>query len=233
MQTSTVIMLVTIALLVIGYFWLVRKLDAANLADWGNKTANRIDGLNRLFMHKYHRLPMESLNLPVEGPAIVVANHISGLDAFMLLASSRRPLHFLIAAEQYHRFGFKWLFDLSGCIPVEKTTRPERALRAALRALEEGKVIALFPFGRMHLDNETPIKIKGGVAVLAGRSGATIYPARIENTAVKNEVMHAIIKRGYPRFLPLKPIKIEENETPREMLSRLSATLSSPIEEAT
>ena len=132
----------------------------------------------------------------------MVANHISGLDAFMLLASSSRPLHFLIAAEQYNRFGFRWLFDLSGCIPVEKTTRPERALRAALRALDEGKVIALFPFGRMHLDSEAPIKIKGGVAVLAGRSGATIYPARIESTAVKNEVMHGRHQAGLSKTVP-------------------------------
>jgi 1-acyl-sn-glycerol-3-phosphate acyltransferase len=233
MQTSTVIMLGIITLLVIGYFWLMRKLDDANIASWGNKTANRFDGLNRLFMHKYHRLPMVSFNLPVEGPAIVVANHISGLDAFMLLASSSRPLHFLIAAEQYNRYGFRWLFDLSGCIPVEKATRPERALRAALRALNEGKVIALFPFGRMHLDSEEPIKIKGGVAVLAERSGAIIYPARIEGAAVKKEVMPAVIKRGYPKLFPLEPIRIEENETPREMLSRLSEALSSPIEEAT
>ena len=233
MQTSTVIMLVIITLLVIGYFWLVRKLDAANIADLGNKTAKRIVGLNRLFLHSYHRLPMVSFNLPVEGPAIVVANHISGLDAFMLLASSSRPLHFLIAAEQYNRFGFRWLFDLAGCIPVEKTTRPERALRAALHALDEGKVIALFPFGRMHFDSEAPGKIKGGVAVLAGRSAATIYPARIESTAVKNEVMQAVIRRGHPRLFPLEPVRIEENETPREMLSRLSDALNSPIEETT
>jgi 1-acyl-sn-glycerol-3-phosphate acyltransferase len=183
-------------------------------------------------LRNYHRLPAVSFNLPVEGPAIVVANHISGLDAFMLLASSSRPLHFLIAAEQYNRIGFRWLFDMSGCIPVEKTTRPDRALRAALRALGEGKVIALFPFGRMHLDSEAPIKIKGGVAVLAGRSGATIYPARIEGTAVKKEVMQAVIRRGHPKLYPLEPIRIE-NETPREMLSRLSEALSTPIEETT
>ncbi len=232
MQTSTVITLVIIALLVIGLVWLIRTGDAENIADWGNKTANRIDGLNRFFMRSYHRVPSVSIDLPAKGPAIVVANHISGLDAFILLASCKRPLHFLIAQKEYERFGFKWLFDLAGCIPVEHTTRPERALRAALHALRDDKVIALFPFGRMHLDSEV-IKIKGGVAVLAGRSGATIYPARIEGTAVKKEVMPAVIKRGHPRLFPLEPVRIEENETPREMLHRLGRALTTPIEEAT
>jgi len=233
MQILTVIILIIIALLVIGYFWLKRIGDAANIAEWGRKSANRIDGLNRLFMHSYHRVPTVSLKLPAEGPAIVVANHISGLDAFMLVASSSRPLHFLIAQEEYDRFGLRWLFDLAGCIPVEETTHPEHALRAALHALHEGKVIALFPFGRMHLDSEAPIKIKSGVAVLAERSGATIYPARIEGTAVRKQVNKAVIKRGHPRLFPLEPIRIEENETPREMLQRLSEALSTPVEEAT
>jgi 1-acyl-sn-glycerol-3-phosphate acyltransferase len=233
MQISTVIILVILVLLVIGYFWLIRIGDAANIAEWGSKSANRIDGLNRLFMRSYHRVPTVSIKLPAEGPAIVVANHISGLDAFMLLASSSRPLHFLIAQEEYNRFGLQWLFDLAGCIPVERTTHPEHALRIALHALQEGKVVALFPFAHMHLDSEAPIKIKGGVAVLAEHSGATIYPARIEGAAVRKKIIQAGIKRGHPRLFPLEPIRIEENETPREMLHRLSEALSTPIEEAT
>lgn len=219
--------------MVLAIAWLLHIGKQARRAEWGNWLANRIDGINRRFMHGFHRMPPARIALPASGPAIVVANHISGLDAFMLLASCRRPLHFLIAEEQYNRPGMRWLFDLAGCIPVEKTTRPERALRAALRELEAGRVIALFPFGRMHLDSDPPIKIKGGVAVLAGRTGATIYPARIEGTAVRKKVTQAIFKRGHPKLFPLDPISLQEHETPREMLHRLSEALSTPIEEAT
>jgi len=233
MPTSTFILLVIIALLVLGYLSLTRVCDRANMADWGSKTGNRIDGLNRLFVHRYHRLPTVVIDLPSNGAAIVVANHISGLDAFMLVVSCRRPLHFLIAQKEYNRFGFRWLFDLAGCIPVETTSHPEQALRAALRALQEGKVIALFPFGRMHFDSAPAVKIKGGVAFLAERTGATIYPARIEGVAVKNHVMQAMIKRGHPKLFPLEPIRIEENEMLREMLNRLSEVLTTPVEEST
>ena len=232
MQTSTIIIFLIAVLLLVGFFWLLRQCDKANATDWGSKTANCIDGLNRLFMQHYHRLPPAVIDLPEQGPAILVANHVSGLDAFIMIASSRRPLHFLIADNEYRRFGFRWLFDMAGCIPVEKNRRPERALRAALRALQEGKVIALFPFGRMHLDSEET-KIKGGVAVLAGRSGATIYPLRIEGTAVKKQVMQAVYRRGQPCLYQLEPIRIEEDETPREMLQRLSEALSTPVREGT
>lgn len=230
---SSAIIIFFIVTLVLLYVWISHKLDAANVADWGNRLANRIDGLNRLFIHRFHRLQSSPIALPENGPAIVVANHISGLDALMLIACSSRPLHFLIAEKEYNRKGLRWLFDLAECIPVEKTTRPERALRKALRALNEGKVIALFPFGRMHLDSEPPIKMKGGVAVLAARSKATIYPVRIEGTAVRKEVIQAVTSRGYPKLFPLQPIPIEDKDTPRDILQLLSDVLSTPVEEAT
>ena len=103
MQTSTIIIIGILGILVIAYIWLIRVTDKANVTDWGNKFANRIDGLNRLFIHRYHNLQPTTIDLPEKGPAIVVANHISGLDALMLIASARRPLHFLIVEKESQR----------------------------------------------------------------------------------------------------------------------------------
>jgi 1-acyl-sn-glycerol-3-phosphate acyltransferase len=92
-------------------------------------------------------------------------------------------LRFLIAREEYERPLLNWLFRASGCIPVDRTGRPEKALREALNALQEGEVVALFPHGRILLDKELPYKIKGGVARLAIWSEATIYPVRIDGVS--------------------------------------------------
>ncbi|MGD2083234.1 MAG: 1-acyl-sn-glycerol-3-phosphate acyltransferase, partial [Chromatiales bacterium] len=81
-------------------FSLVR---AANLTDWGSGWLNLLDGVNRLFCRYYHRMNDVVLPLPAEGAAIVVANHVSGLDPLLLIAASRRPLRFLIAREQFER----------------------------------------------------------------------------------------------------------------------------------
>ena len=232
-MSITVIILSAIGLLsIIEIVFLMRAAGRANEADWGDSLSNHLDGLNRLFVRKYHRLDSKHIDLPEEGPALVVANHISGLDPLLLIASCKRPLHFLIAKEQYERPGLKWLFDMAGAIPVERTTRPERALRAALRALDEGKVIALFPFGRIHLDSEPPIKIKGGAGVLASRADAPVYPVRIEGVARKDSVIGAVIQRGHPKVYPLNPIRVEEGRT-RVMLNHLNEILSTPVEEKT
>ena len=165
----------------IGLIYMGQK---ATVADWGSKRINWIDGLIRILCRYVHGLDdKNNIPLPVTGPAIVVANHISGLDPFLLVSACKRPLRFLIAREEYERPLLNWLFRAAGCIPVDRTGRPEKALREALNALQEGEVVALFPHGRILLDKELPYKIKGGVARLAIWSEATIYPVRIDGVS--------------------------------------------------
>jgi len=161
----------------------------AAVADWGGTRVNWIDGLVRLLCRHLHRQDERvQIPLPEKGPAIVVANHMSGLDPFLLITACKRPLRFLIAREEYERPILHWLFKASGCIPVDRSGRPEKALRQALRALQEGEVVALFPHGRILLDDELPHKIKGGVARLAIWSDATIYPVRIDGVGAEGSV---------------------------------------------
>lgn len=156
-----------------------------NEVDWGNRWFGLIDGLNRFLCIRFHRLQPAQIDLPQQGGCIVVCNHVSGLDPLVLIAAARRPLRFMIAREEYERFGLQWLFRGVGCIPVERSGRPELALREALRTLQAGEVLAIFPHGRMHLDSDPPRKLKKGVAWLASQTNAPIIPLRL--TGVKGE----------------------------------------------
>lgn len=161
-------------------------------ADWGGAHVNWLDGWTRLICRYVHGLkPEHKLDLPATGPAIVVANHVSGLDPLLLIAASRRPLRFLIATEEYQRPVLHWIFKLAGCIPVDRKGRPEQALRTARRALEQGEVIALFPHGKIHLDSDPPRPIKGGVVRLAAWTGAPVYPVRIDGVRAEGQVFLA------------------------------------------
>lgn len=184
--------------------WLGRRLcaacEAANGTDWGHVWLNRLDGLNRLFCRRYHRLAHDTIALPPRGGALLVSNHVSGLDPLLMIAAVRRPLRFIIAQEEYERFGFNWLFRALGCIPVAREQRPELALRAAMRALEAGEVVALFPHGRIHLDGDPPRALKGGVARLAALSGCPIYPLRITGINGAGLVLGAVLRRSRARL---------------------------------
>ena len=194
-DTTLLLLLLVIALglMVLFFRWLFRKAEAANLADWGSKWQNRIDGLNRLFLRNYNKCQIEPVPLPQEGPALVVANHISGLDPMLMIAACQRPVHFIIAAEQYYRFGLNWLFRLSGCIPVDRSSRDDSAFQAALQALQEGKVVGLFPEGGMHQPGKGPKRLKRGVARLAKLSGSPVYPMHVSGVSLPGHVLPAVI----------------------------------------
>lgn len=185
---------------------------------------NRLDGLNRLFCRHYHRLHGERIELPSDGPAILVSNHISGLDPLLMLAASRRRLRFIIATEQYHRFGLQWLFRAVGCIPVDRSGRPERAFREALRVLREGEVVALFPHGKIHLDSEPSRHLKGGAIRLAQLADCPIYPMRIEGVRAQGTIFRAVLLRGQA-LLYNRPRLDCHDTAPRECLNRLEPLL--------
>jgi len=190
--------LIVLSAVALGFtHWLYRLLRLANQTDWGNPGLNLLDGLNRLFCRRFHRLDAAiTLPIPAQGSAVVVANHVSGLDPLLLIAASRRPLRFLIAREQYERFGLRWLFRAVGCIPVDRQGRPERALREALKSLERGEVVAVFPEGRIHLPTDRPAGLKPGAAMLARKTGSPVVACRIEGVRGTGRVIGAVFIRS-------------------------------------
>ena len=179
----------------------------ANEADWGRGWRNVLDGMVRLFCRYFHRLKYQPVPLPERGPALVVSNHVSGLDPLLLVTASKRPLRFLIAEEEYHRFGLRWLFRAAGCIPVDRNRRPDIALHQARRALERGEVIALFPHGGIHLDSDPPRKLKGGVFRLAQWLGCPVFPVRLDGIRGEGRTLSAVVMRSRARLRSCPPLE--------------------------
>lgn len=204
---------------------LIAACEAANVADWGGKWINRLDGLNRIFCRRFHRLELAApLPLPARGPALVAANHVSGLDPLLLIAASPRPLRFLIAREQYRRWWLKWLFDAIGCIPIARASNARQALAQARAALERGEIVALFPHGGMHLDHEPAVPLKRGVVLLAELTGAHIFPVRVEGIRGQGLTVPAVLLRSRARLRGFPPLDTA-GESPEELLARLARLL--------
>ncbi len=211
-------------LLVGGWAWIALGRRAE--ADWGRAWLNRLDGLNRLFCRVYHRLRADPLPLPAQGPAVLVANHLSGLDPLLLIASARRPLRFLIAREQYERFGLRWLFRAVGCIPVDRSRRPELALREALRALRAGEVVAIFPQGRIHVPGrDAPPRIKPGAVYLARQLDCPLVPCRVDGVGAPGWVVGAVWVPSRARVSAFAPRRCPR---PAPCLSALECILNAP-----
>ncbi|ATX82201.1 1-acyl-sn-glycerol-3-phosphate acyltransferase [Mariprofundus ferrinatatus] len=134
--------------------------------------------LNRLFCRGWHRLGSIECELP-EGPAILVGNHICGLDPLLIQASVNRPLSFLMAREYYLKISWlRWGFDMVGAIPVSPGGANRYALREAVEVVNRGGAICIFPEGAAN----PPIpmhRILPGAALIARETGAPIIPFRV------------------------------------------------------
>lgn len=109
----------------------------------------------------------------------MIGNHRCGLDPFLVQASVDRPLFFLMAREYYHGTpGMKWFFKAIGAIPVNPGGANRHALRKAVKVLERGGVLCIFPEGAANPD--IPLKrILPGAAMLALETNTPLLPFRV------------------------------------------------------
>jgi acyl-[acyl-carrier-protein]-phospholipid O-acyltransferase/long-chain-fatty-acid--[acyl-carrier-protein] ligase len=85
-------------------------------------------------------------SLPKRGPALLVCNHITFLDPFLMAACAPRPIHFLMPRRFYQAWGIHWLAKLMGAIPVSAADGPQesgQALGAAQKRLRAGELVCL------------------------------------------------------------------------------------------
>lgn len=171
-----------------------------NGADWGNAATNILDGWLRLYCKKYHRQGNFRINIPDNRKLILVSNHLSAIDPFLLIAAVDRPVRFMIAKEEYDNPFLNWMFRAAGCIPVDRSGRVEGAFRSALRAIEAGELVAIFPQGGIH-SSETPRKIiKPGIVKLSQLSNCSILPVRVNGIVAPGTMLASVIRRSNISF---------------------------------
>ena len=192
--------------------------------DWNYLWLTSFDGWLRLFCRHYHRLEYQNIPLPESGDAIVVSNHISGLDPFLLVAATNRPIRFLIAREEYQRFGLTWLFRAGGCIPIDRTGNVIRAMSAAIQALNNGEIVAIFPEGAIHIAKQDKKPLKRGVALLAEVTKSSIYPVHIEGVKGHGHVLRGIVFPGKVKLTSGDKITCVDN-THKECLNKITQIL--------
>ena len=151
-----------------------------NVADWGSFFINVIDGWLRIYCRHFHGFIYQPVPVSDKGPSLLACNHLSGLDPFLIVAACKRPIRFMIAKEEYERFGLQWLFRAAGCIPVERSGRVETAFRASLTALKNDEVVALFPEGGINRTDQPIRKLKPGIIKLAKLAKVPITALRVE-----------------------------------------------------
>ncbi|WP_374676118.1 MFS transporter [Ideonella sp.] len=123
-------------------------------------------------------------HIPGDGPAVLVCNHVSFVDAVLLMAASPRPIRFLMDHRIFRVPVLGWLFRLAKAIPVaprhEDPAAYEAAFAAADAVLAEGELLGIFPEGGITSDG-TLQPFKGGLMKILERRPVPVVPLALVN----------------------------------------------------
>jgi len=153
--------------------------------------------INACLCRVYHQVTLTSpCRLPRTGPAILISNHISGLDPLLLQSVSPRLIRWMMAREYYELPGLKRIYQRVGAIPVERAGKDIAATRAALAALKAGHILGVFPEGKIAPTHEL-LPFQSGIALLALKSGAPVYPAYLDGSQRGLEMLPAVLTANW------------------------------------
>jgi 1-acyl-sn-glycerol-3-phosphate acyltransferase len=167
--------------------------------------------------------------IPRQGPALVVANHTSGLDPTLVQASCRRPIVWLMTREFYDLPHLHWFFKWSGMIPIDVAGHDSKAWRESIRALKRGQVVGVFPEGRIEREGKV-MPFQTGVSLLAIRGGAPIFPVYLDGLQRNVPMLETYLSAQYPSVAWGKPIFTQGRSTARNGLEALTRELQASVE---
>ncbi|ASI70021.1 MAG: MFS transporter [Diaphorobacter nitroreducens] len=128
-------------------------------------------------------------HIPTEGAAILACNHVSFVDAVLLMAASPRPIYFIMDHRIFRIPVLGALFRLAKAIPVapqkDDAATYEAAFERAAQVLKDGDLLAIFPEGGITRDGQLQA-FKGGIMKIIERAQADGVQAPVVPMALTN-----------------------------------------------
>lgn len=140
----------------------------------------------RFFMwvlsHTMYRVTHRQIdNIPEEGGALLVCNHVSYVDALLLSGASPRPIRFVMEEDLANIPLLKYAFKTAQVIPICSTRRStiRRAFNEVEKALQQGHIVCIFPEGQLTGDGEMG-QFMRGMDIILKRSPVPVVPLALK-----------------------------------------------------
>jgi 1-acyl-sn-glycerol-3-phosphate acyltransferase len=126
----------------------------------------------------------DDVHIPVKGAAILVCNHVSFVDAVLLMAASPRPIRFIMDHRIFKIPVLGWLFKLAKAIPIashrDNAAIYENAFAQARAVLADGELLCIFPEGAITRDGQLG-EFKGGIMKILDTHPVPVVPMALHN----------------------------------------------------
>ncbi|MCL4680431.1 MAG: MFS transporter [Rhodocyclaceae bacterium] len=137
-----------------------------------------------LLIHSVYRLKKEGIeNIPEEGAAVIVCNHVSFVDALVIAAACPRPIRFVMDHQIFKIPVLNFVFREGRAIPIASAKADpallEQAYEEVAKALEAGDLVGIFPEGRI-TDTGELYPFRKGITRIVERSPVPVVPMALK-----------------------------------------------------
>ena len=137
-----------------------------------------------LLGHSMYRVEHRNLDvIPEEGPAVLVCNHVSFVDALLIGGAIRRPVRFVMYYKIYDLPVLNFVFRTAGTVPIagrnEDLLIYDAAFKKIAEYLRNGELVCIFPEGKLTRDGEID-EFKGGVQRILDENPVPVIPMALQ-----------------------------------------------------
>ncbi len=130
----------------------------------------------------YRIRPVGSQNIPDEGPAVIVCNHVSFMDPIILGGSIRRPMRFVMYYKIFDIPLLNFFFRTAKAIPIAAAHEDEQLMNDAFATIDaelaDGNLVCIFPEGGITVDGEIQ-QFRPGIEKIIARRAVPVIPVAL------------------------------------------------------
>ncbi|MFL6674845.1 MAG: MFS transporter [Massilia sp.] len=172
-----------------------------------------------MLIHTIHRVKTVDVErIPDQGPAVLVCNHVSYVDAIVIGAASPRPIRFVMDHRIFRTPFLGWIFRTAKAIPIASAKDDpwlmEKAFVDIAKALHEGDLVCIFPEGKLTSTGEMS-EFRGGIAKIVERSKVPVIPMALRGL--------------WGSLLTRDPTNLFERSFARGLRSELALAVGTPV----
>jgi 1-acyl-sn-glycerol-3-phosphate acyltransferase len=137
-----------------------------------------------MLCHLIYRIREEGLeHIPDEGPALLICNHVSYVDALIIAGASPRPVRFVIDHRIFNLPILRFIFRTAGTIPIasdkEDSVIKDRAFNRVAQYLDEGEIVCIFPEGRLTPNGDLSL-FRSGMETILAQNAVPVIPMALQ-----------------------------------------------------
>jgi 1-acyl-sn-glycerol-3-phosphate acyltransferase len=175
--------------------------------------------LSWVFVNVMYRIKVKGLeHIPETGPALIVSNHVSFMDALVIGGSVRRPVRFVMDHNIFKIPVMGFIFRTARAIPIAPAREDAGALQKAFDRIDaelaDGEVVCIFPEGKLTRDGEMN-EFKKGVEKILERRPVPVIPMALRGL--------------WGSFFSHREGKPAMSRPPKRFWSRIEVVVTAPV----